>query len=1034
MKNFKRSFAAVAVASTLGLAAPAFADNTTGVISGSSMTANGQELAGVTITIKNTETGLTRTVMSSENGKFRFPLLPTGRYDITATKDGYTLYEQKAVGVGLGGATLLNLSMQEEGVERIAVTGSAISLIDTTSSESGIVVNAEELDRLPVARNLSSVALLAPGTTQGDTGFGNLVSFGGSSVAENAYFVNGLNITNFRTSLGSSDVPFEMYENFEVKTGGYSAEFGRSTGGVMNATTKSGSNDFKWGINTYWSPDALREDRPNVKRTDEDGIDLHGSEWFVVNQEDKYDSAEFNLWASGALVEDKLFYYVLVNPTSRESGYANQNYIYDASSSDLFWGAKIDYYITEDHILELTAFSDESTSETTKTVYDPTSGQSGVKRDSDGNLYTPTQGYTTGSYDQKSGGSNFALKYTGILTDDLTVSAMYGVNKFDSSYYPADLNATYAFNRYTGVIYSEGTPLSSYSFENDKRTAYRIDFDYYVGDFFGEHSLRFGLDYEELDASNDTQRLKGGYYRYQGCNDEAYFMGEEDLSCGAAPYARVQYYINEGGFTTDSNAYYIQDNWQVTDQLALQIGLRNESFTNYNVENKQFIEVADQWAPRLGFSYDLFGDGDHKVFGSYGQYYLPIATNTNVRMASKELYASFYGYGTGINPDTLALEGFTANLDTFDYEFANGNVTASITADGKLKNGVELVDANIKPMYQDEYILGYQGALTDELNFGVRYTFRELAVTIEDVAIDYGFNKYLEDTNGGNGCTVCTGFHYYVLTNPGQDLQITTDPDGSGTNYGTQTFTIPGDYLGYPEAIREHTQVDLTLERPWDGVWSMDINYTWAKTEGNTEGYVNSDIEQSDAGITQSFDQPGFMDGAYGYLPQDRRHTLKVQTAFAITDDFRVGLDVSYQSGRPINKFGMHPTDSFASQYGAFAFYHTVGEPDPDTGIYEVQAGYRGEGGRTDDITTVNLNLTYDLHVMDQEITLRANVFNLLNAQGVTEYYEFADTGLGWGTTANGEDILLGMPEPDYGLPTNHQAPRYVTFSASMRF
>src|SRR3546814_8414578 len=95
---------------------------------------------------------------------------------------------------------------------------------------------------MPVERNVSSVALLAPGVAGGSAGFGG-ISFGGSSVAENAFYINGLNVTDFYNRVGFSEAPFDFYEEFQVKTGGYSVEFGRTTDGVVNAITKSGTNE-----------------------------------------------------------------------------------------------------------------------------------------------------------------------------------------------------------------------------------------------------------------------------------------------------------------------------------------------------------------------------------------------------------------------------------------------------------------------------------------------------------------------------------------------------------------------------------------------------------------------------------------------------------------------------------------------------------------------------------------------------------------------------------------------------------------------
>ncbi|MGB0938629.1 MAG: carboxypeptidase regulatory-like domain-containing protein, partial [Colwellia sp.] len=238
-KSFKRSVTAAAVAMSLGVAMPAMAND--GAITGTSVNQSGNILSNVTITIKNLTTGLTRSVQSDSQGNYRFPLLPSGNYSLEAKKDGFTVLQQDSLRVGPAGSTTVNLTLEAGDVERITVTGAAISAIDVASSESQLIVDVEYLNKVPISRDVTSVAMLAPGTIKGDSDFGNFASFGGSSVGENTYYVNGINTTNFRNGLGGSELPFEMYKSFEVKTGGYSAEFGRSTGGVVNAVTKSGT-------------------------------------------------------------------------------------------------------------------------------------------------------------------------------------------------------------------------------------------------------------------------------------------------------------------------------------------------------------------------------------------------------------------------------------------------------------------------------------------------------------------------------------------------------------------------------------------------------------------------------------------------------------------------------------------------------------------------------------------------------------------------------------------------------------------------
>ncbi len=211
---------------------------------------------------------------------------------------------------------------------------------------------------LPISRDLTSVALLAPGVNQGDSAFegdGTLASFGGSSVGENAYYINGLNTTNFRNGLGGSTVPFEFYEQFEVKNGGYGAEYGRSTGGVVTAITKSGSNESKYSFSAFFEPDSLRADKPNVYND--------SGELIQINDQDENDEYDFNVSASGALIEDELFYYVLLNPSKSESAFNTSTLggssYFERETESLFWGLNVDWYINDNNIVELTAFSDE---------------------------------------------------------------------------------------------------------------------------------------------------------------------------------------------------------------------------------------------------------------------------------------------------------------------------------------------------------------------------------------------------------------------------------------------------------------------------------------------------------------------------------------------------------------------------------------------------------------------------------------------------------------------------------------------------
>ncbi|HEY9030072.1 MAG TPA: TonB-dependent receptor [Kangiella sp.] len=951
--SFKKIVAHTAVIVALGLASGHLqaASNVNGVIAGD-VAAGEQQLGGATITVTNESTGYTKSIQSDVNGEFVFPALPVGLYKVNVSKEGYEVYTAD-VRVGIGGRTEIDVSLAQEGVETVVVTTGRIRL-DSTTAEAALNVTESEIDALPVGRNLTAVSLLAPGTLQGDSAFGNLASFGGATVGENAYYVNGFNVTNFRNGLGASTIPFEFYEQFQVKTGGYSAEFGRSTGGVVNAVTKSGGNEFEWGIDYFWEPDSLRGDRQDIIRLSD------GTTIITDNSQDYDDYKNVVLHASGPILEDKLFYYVMYNPRDNKSEdlISGGTELQTGQSDDAFWGAKIDWQINADQLLEYTGFSDATDTQYT-TV------------DLSGN--NPRVAF------QKSGGDNHILKYTGQF-NDLTVSALFGQSEYDrTSYSSLDGNPAIYDGR-SGVLVPLGNWANlSVGSSLDEKDAFRLDFDWYLGD----HQLRFGFDEENYTATDTSQYSGGVYYRY---------YSDTDSSTGES--VRERFYFNGGSFETISRALYIEDIWSLGD-VTLTLGLRNEYFDNKNVNGDTFTKIDNQIAPRLGMAWDINGDGRSKFFVNYGRYHLPVATNTNIRLAGAEFFTQQFFELNGVNADGTPVVGPAMEPVTV---YANGQV-----ADERA-----IVNQDLDPMYQDEFAIGYQYAFDNDWTAGVRFIRRDLKSTLEDVAIDAAVldwaaeNGLTQTVDGDDPADVWSGFHQYVLTNPGQDMRIYL-PEFE------QFANLTADQLGYPESSRKYNSVEFSFERPWDGDWSLQGSYVWAQSYGNNEGFVRSDNGQADAGLTTLFDQPGLLDGAYGYLPNDRRHTLKLWGRTALTDNLHLSGNFLWQSGRPVNAFGVHPTDFFASLYGAESFY--------DNG----QLVPRGSRGRTPSVKDLDLGLAYMPEWGDLDMTIRLDVFNIWTTETYTEVYERAEQD-------NGD------PDPNYLTPTSYQAPRSVRLGVSVNF
>jgi outer membrane receptor for ferrienterochelin and colicin len=993
----------------------AFAQNLTqGAVSGTVENQAGRPISGATVTLRSISQGFTRSYTTDASGGFRSVALPQGQYEVSVSAPGFSALSD-TVSVGSGGTAQLTLTLGATGgnaaeIDEVVVIGvrRAISEFDATTT--GLTVDVEELSRnVPIARDANAVALLAPGVTASDGAFGNIPTIGGSSAGENTYFINGLNITKFRDFTGSSVVPFEFYQTLETKTGGYSSEFGRGTGGVLNGTTKSGGNEWEFGITAYWQPDSLREDSPDT--------------YLAQNRFDETESSDLIFDFGGPIIQDRLFIFGLYNHRDREAtniGTATVDPDFGAgangtivTSDDPFYGAKVDFLITDDHRLEFTYFSDEQTQETR-------------------NVFVNASGDYVGEFTPSSfefGGSNWIARYTGVWTDWLTTSLSYGVNEYnETASSPGDGGALITH-------ISPGRPrlgtwgLGQPSLNEDERTILRADADIYAN-FFGAHHFRIGIDQEKLESIQELNYSGAGYnYCRPGgpissavnCTGDVtgglWFRYQTYDGAGRPQRVRIRAYNNDGGWSSTQNAYYIQDSWEVTDQLTLNLGLRNESFENENIAGVAFIDLKNQWAPRLGATYDVFGDGEAKLFGFYGRYFLPVAVNTNQRLAGAEFFLSdTWSLNRAGGPNDLNADGIH---DTTDEPILGSLLGTGTFADGTVRPISTQVDEEIDPMYVDEFILGYEQRVFGDWTMSIKGTYRELGTAIDDVAIDAAVLAYCADEGITNCSSVWTGFHQYVLTNPGEDMVVTLSAaDLANTSLGAgatdRVVNLSAADLGFPVPERTYKAVELSLEKPFDGIWAGRFSYVWSENKGNYEGALKSDNGQTDPGLSQDFDQPGLTDNSDGFLPNHRAHTFKAFGNWQATEALNIGANLIIQSPRKFGCQGVHPTDGFAAAYGAASWF-CGGVATP-----------RGESFESEWLKTLDLTFAYDLgevfSIPGDSLVLRADVFNVFDFQSEQDFNEFGD--------------LTSPADPDlnYARVTAYQAPRSVRFSLAYRF
>lgn len=937
----------------------------------------GRSAAGAQITVRNPATGFSRTVTADANGNYRFPFLPVGNYTLQASREGAAVGEPINVTISLGTATNVNLGSDAATLEAIEVVGTRVaSAVDVTSTESATNITREELSRLPVDRDPLAVALLAPGLTKGDNDLGG-VSFGGSSVAENSVYINGLNVTDFYNRVGFSSVPFSFYEEFQIKTGGYSVEFGRTTGGVINAVTQSGTNEFHYGAELNWEPSFLQSEAEDR---------YANGERYISAQYDEYDRTSLNLYASGPIVRDRLFFFAMYEardyrPTNTDD---DGTTLFDGDSDDGFWGTKLDWQLNDRHLLEFLAFSDKDERVIGNYDFDPDTGES-IRRSN-------TQ-FT------ENGGRNWALTYTGYLTDNFSMKAMYGENERNrvaNSRNDFDCSRI-SDNRDVSNDLPTGCTQSGLVEEAvDDREAARLDFEWTLGD----HLLRFGVDRET--NTSDYQRF------YPGPDRIRYDIEQDgpgrplpNPGGGVVPdngfYVRARRLEVDGTFETINSAYYLEDNWSITPNVVLNAGLRVEAFDNKDSEGRSYIEIDDMLAPRFGFSWDINGDGRSKIFANLGRYFLPVANVINIKQAGgfldERTYYEFLGYEVLDNNGSPYLFPILGDqLGPVDTSQGDGSV-------GDLRGEV---DADMDPVYQDELILGFQSMIDDKWSWGVRGIYRKLTNAIDDMEI----------TSNGILCDGAPGEVGFVMANPGKVLTVFTDTDCDGENdgfvdidtskAGWALYDDEGNYVGeqgWVEPKRNYMAFEFVLDRAWDDKWALNASYTLAYSKGNAEGPVTSDFNFADSGRTEAFDNPWVNLNGYGYLPNDRRHQIKLRGTYAFNENWQIGATLNAQSGRPISAMGVtNPFDgtSYHSFYTCVAQCGFIpGELDdegnpvpypPSQRIHVLTP--RGSYGRTPWTFDLGASLTYLKSFGTANLEVKLAVYNLLNHQHTIEVEE----------------------------------------------
>jgi hypothetical protein len=1051
---------AMAVAMSMGLSGQVFAQATTGSVFGTAPVSSGE-----TVRIANNQTGLTREVSVGSDGRYGANQLPVGDYTVSLVQGGNVVATRDHVQVSVAGGTAVPFAADEasknaQNLSGVTVTANSLPAIDVSSTRQTSVITAQQLKSLPLAHSAEAIALLSPGVNMGGSTLGTgptgtpLVSMGGNSVVENAYYLNGFNTTDPIGGAGGIALPYFAIAEQQTITSGYGPEYGRSTGGVISQIGQRGSNDFHAGVYVSWQPSWAEGNYTNIHYNnpltpvgivDNKGQPYLGSQgstnypvgYGQIDYGRKQNSdweTVYDAYVSGPLIKDKLFFYITAewqhdstqqgtgnNGITEPSGYFQSK----AVKSPKLYG-KLDWNINDSNVLEGT-FAQTQQNEIGNNYYNYDYTDQKVA-----SLYAPGIEY-------KNTFKVGVLKYTSYITDDLTLEMQYGVmtGQYYAGYAGDADDAKVTFGQ--GVTVPPGVDIPSIytaTLQNPdhktKAANLRVDLDWKVT---ADHDIKFGIDNEQYRDDHDGFSYLGGA-TYTYINGSAPYASAANSPYVTPPpvgnYVEAKYFGSDVSLAVRQKAQYVEDRWQVTPNLLLDLGVRNDQFTNLDGSGNAYVrETSPQWAPRLGASWDVFGDSTFKVFGNAGRYYLALPAGLATRNSA---FGTINGEVTSTYT-SIDANGIPQGLTPIPVKNPiAGQPAGFYSSDGE--NGIpgnthNYASTNLKPEYQDEYVLGFQKMLgSTGLVFGMQGTYQKTGNFIDDVDID----------DGAVG----------ALVNPGKTNYI-PQPDGTYTwNPNTGEGVTAGFLPTYPvKPERKYYALDSYLEHTWDGKWFGRIDYTFSKSYGNDEGPTdtytgqvsNQQGNHNSGSATANWDYTDIEANTNGDLANDHRHTIKAFGSYAITPEWMVSGTLIVQSGSPkVCLSGYGDTIDGDLYGGAYEYFcggvpssistHTVTDSKGQVSTvgYGGMPSPPGTNGRTPWTHQINLALTYTPNWANKHLTLQAQIHNVLNEQKTTLYTSAYATDAG---ADNGADTLYN---PIYNTPISTEMPRYVTFSAKYDF
>lgn len=921
---------ALAAAVALTVATTASAQQGTAEIRGKVTDQQGAVLPGVAVVVRDQQSGMFRETVTNADGTYFISAVRPGQYEVTAELSGFKKYSRRDALIEVGKTLVLDLQLQVGGVEeQVTVTGES-PIVDTTSKEVGGHITSRELVDLPsVNRNFIGFVGLLPGIVPNISteSFGSdSVNVNGQDARNNNYLLDGAN--NNDDVIGQragtqARTPIESIQEFQVITNQFDAEFGRTTGAVINAVTKQGTNRFRGSAFGYFQDASL------TKR------DYFAEKRDLAKPDTK--QQQFGGTLGGPIVRDKAHFFgslerVMIDRGTTINIPARPEFNTTTTTQDRVWNTLIrfDHQINANNTWGVRWLREQSP-QSNQIIGAVTLAAAREEDDTDQTL--------VGTLSSVFGTAKVNTVRLAFTREDVAfANPCFNGN----GQVQMDCDPTLAFNTFTDQ--------QSNTAQARINNAYQIEdtFSWFLPGRKGDHDLKFGVQYQYSSNDFSDQGNMNGTFTFSGngpynANDPRSYP---DIFQIRVPGASA-YYMKAHFF-----AGFAQDKWQPNSRLTLSLGVRYdlEVVPLNEIDNPEFTDPSqypvdkNNLAPRLGFSYDLTGNGRTVVRGGYGLFY----DKTHFELI------------TGIITGGVYSDSFTARFPTSGRD--PGPTNGQFPTNPFLVNGPVVNRALLDQLYPPGSRVKNTGNVnwdnpgrrmpyTHQITLGMERQLRpDMAVMVDYVRAIGGDQFMTKDLNAGLRTTT-SRTSPVVRPNPAF-LQAVNQPVNLGKT--------------------DYDALQVQLEKRFSHDYSYRVGYTLAYSRGNTSG----------AGIPNSQFQlldDMRLDLNEGPTNFDRRHNLVISGMMKVPRTG--GLTVSgvgrWLSGLPFTLIDANDLDRNGILFDPLpaGTYSGSGDDAYTTDFDGKRAGARGPG-----FFQLDLRLGYRIGLGgDKLLDVFGDIFNITN-------------------------------------------------------